>query len=311
LTFYIDLFYITNYVDFIKEIYKKIAFSLYDDYKIIIKKLKELFARVNFTVVVKNNGELEFNPILNSYNLDELVSDIYRGLDKLSAQSNKKIVIAFDEFHKIDLLKEHNIEFILKKYIDKYPNIQYIFTGLKRRLLTDIFSKRKSPLYGIVDFFELKPIPKDEFYTFVNEKFAGSFPLELFETLYEITEGESKLIQEVCYHLFYKINLDGIKLISQDDIDFVCSLLIDSKSEYFKLLLNQFSAPQAIALKAMIVSRGTELYTKDNLFRLQTTKSSLSAAIRYLYKDEIINKENNKYYIYNKCFELWCNKKLL
>ncbi|MDY0328464.1 MAG: hypothetical protein RBR07_09470, partial [Arcobacteraceae bacterium] len=66
-----------------------------------------------------------------------------------------------------------------------------------------------------------------------------------------------------------------------------------------------------IALKAVVISNGTELYTKDNLFKLQVTKSSLNTAIRHLYKDEIIDKENHQYYISNKCFELWCKKEFI
>ncbi len=310
LTFYIDLFDITNFADFIKNIYKQIAKSLPYDYRIIVKKLKEFFSMVHYTAFIKDNGELEFEPILNSYNFEELMSDIYRGLDRLSAQSGKKIVIAFDEFHHITLLKDEKIDLALKKYIHKYPNISYIFTGLKRHLLNDIFTKKKSALHSEIESFELQPIPKEQFYQFINQKFDQLLSYEFFEQIYDMTEGESRLIQEFCYHLFNRVSATKSK-VTQDDIDMVCMLLLESKSDYFKLLLNQLSLPQKIALKAVIISDGKELYTKENLFKLQTTKSSLNTAIRHLYKDEIIDKDNNTYYVSNKCFELWCKKKFL
>ncbi len=311
LTFYIDLFDITNFADLTKNIYRQVARHMPYDYKIVVKKLKEFFHLVNYTAFIKANGEIEFDPILTSYNIEELFTDIYKGLNKLSIQSGKKIVIAFDEFHHITLLKEIKIESILKRYMQEYPQITYIFTGLKRHLLNEIFFKKKSPLYDIAHMLEIKPIPKEILYEFIDKKFEGRLNFELFESIYDMTEGELKLIQELCYHLHNQTNTNNMADITQDDLDFVCQLIIESKSEYFKLLLNQLSLPQKVALKAVIISQGKELYTKENLFKLHTTKSSLNTAIRHLYKNEIIDKEDNKYYISNKCFELWCTKKFL
>lgn len=313
ITFYIDLFDITNFADFVKNIYKQIAHNLPYDYRIIVKKLKEFFHLVHYTAFIKDNGELEFDPILDCYNLDELLADIYKGLDKISTQSGKKIVIAFDEFHQISLLKESKIDTILKKYMSKYPKISYIFTGLKRHLLSDMLLRKKSELHSEVEIFELQPIPKNEFYDFISIKFQNRLNYELFSYIYDMTEGESRLIQEFCYHLYNRVfdDTQETRDVTQEDIDIVCMLMLDGKSDYFRLLLNQLSLPQKVALKAVIISQGKELYTKENLFKLQTTKSSLNTAIRHLYKDEIIDKENNTYYVSNKCFELWCRKKFL
>ncbi|MDY0327437.1 MAG: ATP-binding protein, partial [Arcobacteraceae bacterium] len=193
LTFYFDLFDITNFVDFIKNIYKQIALNLPEDYHLRLKHLKELFARVNFTAIIKDNGDLEFNPILNSYNFEELLADIYRGLEKLSFQSGKKIVIAFDEFQQISFFKENKMDVLLRKYIDKYSDIRYIFTGLKRHLISEIFSKKSSPLYNIAKTIELKPIPKEKLYQHIDDRFEQKLSFELFERIYDNTEGELKL----------------------------------------------------------------------------------------------------------------------
>lgn len=306
---YIDLFDITNPSHFAKALYKEIACSLPFDYKEVLKKLQEYFMMASFSVTMGDNNELKFTPALRTYNFGELMADIYKGLDKLSSQTDKKIVIAFDEFQQITLIKEYKIDTILKKYMDSYPNIQYIFTGLKRHLLTEFFEKNKSPLYDMVSFMELKPIPMDEFYSFVNKKFDGKLSYDIFKEIYLRTEGESKLIQEFCYHLHYLDSDKGGEEINREDLDYVCTLMLESKNSYFKMVLDRMSLPLKIALKAIIISGGTEFYKKDILLKLQTTKSSLSTAIRHLYKDEIIDKESNSYYITNKCFEIWCKKK--
>ena len=63
--------------------------------------------------------------------------------------------------------------------------------------------------------------------------------------------------------------------ITINDVDDVCLFLLDSKNEYFKMILNRLTSTQKIALKAVIMSEGIELYTKNNLLKLQVTKASL------------------------------------
>jgi hypothetical protein len=224
---------------------------------------------------------------------------------------DKKVIIAFDDFQQIKLIKDTKIDAQIKKYMLKYDDIRFVFTGLKRHLLKDLFSKKRAPLYDTVGFLELMPIPIDEFYEFINNKFDGKLSYELFEYIYNLAEGESKLIQEVCYHLYYKIDDNKSSQITQDDIDEICDSVLSSKSGFFKMMLDRLTMPQKTALKAVAISDGKEIYSKSNLFKLQTTKSSLNTAIKYLSNEEIIDKEDKNYFISNRCFELWCKKTLV
>ncbi len=308
LTIYIDLFGITDSADFAKLFYRQITYAVPYDYREILKKLKEIFQRVNFTATMKENGELDFLPKLCSYNIRELMADINRGLARIAEETGKRIVIAFDEFQQLDLMKDMDVEGLFSRSIEKYSDVTYIFTGLKRHLLTGLFSKKRSRLFGLVEPLELRSIPMQQFYDFIDEKFEGRLSYELFEHIYTMTEGESRLIQEFCYHLYHNGRSEQI---AREDIEYVCQLLLDSKSDYFKMVLDRLSLPLKIALKAVIMSDGRELYTKEHLFELRTTKSSLSTAVRHLYRDEIIDKEGGRYFLTNKCFELWCKKKFL
>ncbi len=309
ITIYIDLFNIVSAIDFIKILYKQIASSLPYDNKSILKELKIIFTKVNFTANMKDDGSLEFDVSLLSYNPKELIVDVYRGLKKMHTDTNKQIIIAFDDFWQIKLIKDFKIDAILKEYIQEEQYVNYIFTGTKHRLLIDMFFKRKMPLFNMAEQLELKAIPIEQFYQFIEDRFSGKISYDIFQYIYNITEGEAKLIQEFCYHLYNKSN--KIEKITINDIDEVCLFLLNSKSEYFKMILNRLTFAQKIALKAVIMSGGIELYTKNNLFKLQVTKASLNTAIKYLYLDELIDKEDNKYYISNKCFELWCRRILV
>ena len=305
---YIDLFNISSAIDFTKLVYNKIASSIYYDNNLTLRELKIIFTKVNFTATMRDDGLLEFNVSLLSYNPEELIVDIYRGLKKIHTDTNKHILIIFNDFWQIKLIKNLKIDFILKKYIQEELFINYIFTGSKYHILLDMFSKRKMPLFNLAIPFELKAIPLEQFYSFIKCKFNNIIEYSIFEHIYNITDGEPKLIQEFCCHLY---NLSHNKnQITINDIDEVCLFLLDSKSEYFKMILNRLTMVQKTALKAVIISDGIELYTKNNLFKLQITKASLNTAIKCLHMDELIDKVDNRYLISNKCFELWCRRVL-
>ena len=305
---YIDLFNISSAIDFIKLVYKRIASSIYYDNEFTLRELKVVFSKVDFTATMKDDDLLEFSVSLLSYNPEELIADIFKGLKKIHTDTNKHILIIFNDFWQIKQIKNFKIDFILKNYIQEDAFINYIFTGSKYHILLDMFSKRKMPLFNLAIPFELKSIPIDQFYDFIKCKFNDRIKYSIFEHIYNVTDGEPKLIQEFCYHLN---NLTNEKNeITINDVDEVCLFLLDSKSEYFKMILNRLTMVQKTALKAVIISDGIELYTKNNLFKLQITKASLNTAIKCLYMDELIDKVDNRYLISNKCFELWCKRVL-
>ena len=308
LPIFIDLFNISSAIDFAKIIYKRIASSIYCDNNLILKELKVIFTKANFTATMKENGLLEFDVSLVSYNPEELISDIYKGLNKIHKNTKKQILLIFNDFWQIKHIKNLKIDTILKSYIQEEKYINYVFTGSKYHMLLEMFSKIKMPLFNLAVPFELKAIPIDQFYEFIKIKSNNKIKYDIFECIYNKADGEPKLIQEFCYHLcniFY--DKDEFTL---DDVEEVCLYFQKSKSEYFKIILNRLTMVQKTALKAVIMHDGMELYSKSNLFKLQITKASLNTAIKSLLNDELIDKVENKYIISNKCFEIWCKRVL-
>ena len=305
---YVDLFNISSAIDFTKLMYKTIASSIHCDNNLILRELKLIFTKANFTAIMNENGQLEFDVSLVSYDPEELIADIYKGLKKINLNTKKQMLLIFNDFWQVKSIKTPKIDLILKTYIQDEEYIKYIFTGSKYHMLLEMFTKRKMPLYNLAIPQELKAIPIDQFYEFIKVKSNDKITYEIFEHIYEKSDGEPKLVQEFCFHL---CNLFHEKEeFTLNDVEEVCLFFQKSKSEYFKIILNRLTMVQKTALKAIILSQGTELYTKANLFKLQITKASLNTAIKTLLNDELIDKVENKYIISNKCFELWCKRVL-
>ncbi len=304
LTIYIDIFDMVTALDFAKITYKEIASSLPNNFKNILKILKDIFSKVNFATTLKSNGELEFRPSISSFDFDELMDDIFNGLQQYSNLNNKKLVIVFDEFQQIALIKDKKIDAIIRKHIQSHQNISYIFTGSKRHILTALFTKYDAPLYEMANHLELPRIQEEIFYNFVNSKLNDRLSYNLFEYIYKICDGESKLIQEFGYHLYFKSE----PIITEKTINEVYNFILDEKSGHFRIIFDRLTIAQKIALKTISINKGKALYTKQNIFNLQTTKASLNSAIKILYKEELIDKEDGTYFINNRSFELWCQR---
>ncbi len=301
ITIYVDIFDIVNANDFAYKLYKAISKSLPFDFKESLLKLKELFSRATFSGTLTTDGQVEIKPALSSKNYDELMEDIFSSLDKISSQYN--VVVAIDEFQQIAEIKDKKIDATIREYIQKQNNISYIFSGSKKHLLTNLFTSYKAPLYEMANHLELKPIELNIFYEFVKEKMNKDISLDDFTYLYNCIEGESKLIQQICFHLYSKLT------ISKRTIDEVLKFLVDEKEGSFRTIYDLIgSKGNKITLKIVALNDGVSIYTKETLDTYSLTKQTVNSSIKRLMVQEIIDKEDDRYYFTDKLFGIWLRR---
>ena len=85
-----------------------------------------------------------------------------------------------------------------KIYPRKTKYLLYIL-GSKRHLLTSLF-EYKAPLYELATHFELKPLELEAIFEYAKKYLNIS--LEMCQYLYERSDGETKMIQQIL-HLLY------------------------------------------------------------------------------------------------------------
>ncbi len=212
------------------------------------------------------------------------------------------VVVAFDEFQQITEVKNKKIDAIIRKHIQKQQYTSYIFSGSKRHLLTELFIQQNNPLFNMATGIELKGIDSHIFYGFINKKLDNKLEKDAFDFLYNIVDGESKLIQQVCYHLFY---LDENQLTSFEVRSVITRILQECDGEC-RIIMDRLTASQRIAMKAIAMFSGAGLFSLDNLHKLNISKQSMLSAIKSLYKSELIDKEAQRYFINDRKLELWC-----
>lgn len=95
-------------------------------------------------------------------------------LDEIFAyieEADKPCIIAIDEFQQIGAYAEKNVEALLRTNIQKCHRAQFIFSGSKRHLMSNMFNSPSKPFYQSVITMGLQPITLDTYATFATALF--------------------------------------------------------------------------------------------------------------------------------------------
>ena len=89
-------------------------------------------------------------------------SDIKFGFDHLLrfiSEIKQNMVFMFDEFQQISQYPEKNMENLLRTIIQSYPTIPFIFSGISKHMLEQMFSAAGRPFYQSAELMYLDKIP--------------------------------------------------------------------------------------------------------------------------------------------------------
>ncbi|MEA3552792.1 MAG: ATP-binding protein [Campylobacterota bacterium] len=303
---YLDIYDIVTPYDFANYLYKAIADALPFDMVTSISKLKDIFSKTSFSATITKNGEFKLKPEFITKDFEEIIDDALGSFSNYLTKTKQQAVLTIDEFQQISLIKDKKIDALLRKYIQEHTNISYIFTGSKKHLLTSLFINQSSPLYEMANHMELKNIDEEVFFKFVNDKLNNKISAELFNYIYNIANGESKLIQNICYHLY---ELEKESCIT-DDIDEIINFILDEMDGSFRILFDRLTITKKAILKLISSCNGIDIYKKEKLVKFNLEKNQITSNIKNLYeKDELIEYQDNKQIIIqNRTFELWIKR---
>ena len=133
--------------------------------KMVLASMHSLVGNVGFDLATGlptfgiSIGDIQ-NPI---YSLEE----IFKTLEK----TDKRCIVAIDEFQQIANYPEKNIEALLRSHIQQLSNAQFIFSGSERHLLEEMFLDSARPFYNSADIQNLEIIALDKYADFVRHHF--------------------------------------------------------------------------------------------------------------------------------------------
>ena len=223
--------------------------------------------------------------------------------------SKREVYIAIDEFQQITKYPETGIEALLRSHIQFIPNAHFVFSGSKRRLMTQIFNSPERPFYRSTVSMGLEPLHEEIYYDFTRRFFEakkGSFSQEMFHHVYHRFDGVTRSIQLMLNRLYETEK----NVCSEAQINEAILHIVNQSSMQYEELINlltdnQLSLMKAIAQEGCVVSpQGDEFIKRYNL----PSASSIKTALDVLLDKDLVYRTQTGYIIYDHFLAVWLRR---
>lgn len=235
------------------------------------------------------------------------IKEIFEFID----QASKRCLIVIDEFQQITKYPEKNIEAILRSYIQKTSNANFVFAGSQRTILEEMFLSSRRPFFQSAKLMQLEAIELPIYTSFAIGHFKDAnkdiLP-EAIEKAYTTFHGVTLYIQRIlkdAYALTPQGETCDMSLIDQLINDFV------AENDYrIRELLAYISEPQKEVLYAIhdegeVKSISSAAFTKKHRLK---SPSATQSAVQKLLEDDVLTRNEKIYSIADPLLSIWLDK---
>ena len=222
--------------------------------------------------------------------------------------ADRPCIVAIDEFQQISYYPVNNVEAVLRSYIQKCNNANFIFSGSERHLLSEMFHSPSRPFYASTSTMRLEAIDKNKYAEFAMSHFANNDRIvsaDIVNNVYEKFEGITWYLQKIMNCIF-SLTSNG-ETCSPDIVDYAISEIMRDSSTVYADLLYQLTSRQRELLTAISKEGKARAITSSKFLKRYAlpSASTIQTSIKSLLEKQLITVSQNTYEIYDKFFGLW------
>lgn len=307
--FFVDIYATNSLAEFVytfgKEIYEQ------------LKPQSTIWKEKFFQTISSFRMGFKLDPMTGAPGLDLGLGDIQApqtSLDEIFSyidEADKPCIIAIDEFQQIGDFSEKNVEALLRTKIQKCQKAQFIFSGSKRHMMTNMFNSPSKPFYQSAISMGLDPIPLEvysEFAIQLFEKRGKQIDSSVIEDIWNRYNGYTWFVQMMMNELF-ALTEDGA-ICHVDMIPEAQRNVVMSQESGYKDILSNIPPKQKIVLQAIAKEGVANSITSAKFIKKYNlnSASAVQAAIKLLLQNDIITKNENSYRVYDYFFAEWLAK---
>lgn len=309
-TIYLDIYDTTSLSDFIN----KFGTALLQIKETFSEKLKrktnEFIQRIRPTITYDN---LTGIPSLSFYVDNEqmgknTLEDLFHFLQNRS--SEKKIVIAIDEFQQITNYAGLNVEALMRNNIQSLQNVNFIFSGSDKHLLANIFTNAKRPFYQSTELMHLEEIPSESYQNFISLKFKDQKIIcknDVIPLILEWSKRHTFYVQYLCN----KIVSSERKQIDKEVLKQIFHEILQENEAYYYEYKNLLTSQQWKLITAIAKESGISKISSSSFIRNYnlSNPSTVRRGIKALLEKELIYKKGEAFFVYDVFFSRWLERR--
>jgi len=272
-------------------------------WKGFLKKLAALRPALTFDSLT---GEPRISLDIRNEREIELTLDL---VFKLIAERRQSFIVAIDEFQQIASYPEKNVEAILRAHVQKLINIRFIFSGSKKHMLSEMFSKPSRPFFNSTQMMFLEEIDEDRYFDFIRQHFSKkgkSIDDEALDRIAAYTGIHTFYVQLLCNRLFSAFNK-----VSEREVKNTMHTILRENEPIYANYLNLLTIIQYKTLRAIAMDGVVENPTSGKFLNSHQlgAASTVSQAVLSLTGKEFIHNNAGKLSVQDKFFAQWIRTK--
>ena len=304
-TCYVDIYATENLEDFIKVLSEAVIASL--EKKTTIKSFFQFLGGLRPMLsynALTGNPELTMT-YLSDHEKQQTLASVLDFIEK----QDKKTIVAIDEFQQIRKYST-NMEALLRSYIQPLKNVQFIFCGSKKHIMTEMFTDARSPFYESTRCLYLDKIPRDIYIEFIVAMFARgkkTITEDALEFILDWTKLHTFYTQSLCNHVFMK---SGNKIGKDDVLRSAAQILKENEQTFIQwrdlLTSNQWNYLKAVAKEQSLEKPYSTLFLQK--YNIGTSANSQRLLETLIDKELILANstlEGVSYSVYNVFLSRW------
>lgn len=307
--FFVDIYATTSLAEFVYTLGKEI----YEQLKPQTTVWKEKF----FQMISSFRIGFKLDSLSGNPTFDLGLGDIQAPqttLDEIFAyinETDKPCIIAIDEFQQIGEYAEKNVEALLRTKIQKCHRAQFIFSGSKRHMMSNMFNSPSKPFYQSAISMGLDPIPMDIYTDFATRMFEENgkhVENSVIETVWRQYDGYTWFVQMMMNELF-ALTPSG-ETCQASQIPTAWHNVIMTQENSYKDLLSNLPPKQKIVLQAIAKEGLAHNITSSKFIKKYNlnSASSVQSAVKLLLKNDLITQSDNAYRVYDYFLSEWLAK---
>lgn len=309
-TFLIDIYATSSMHDFVNALGRSIIDALKPFGKKVLQHFVDVVASLRPDISFDVFGQPSLGVSIGSIDSPETsLEEIFRFLEN----ADRPCLVAIDEFQQIASYSgKTNVEALLRTYIQRCRNANFIFSGSQRHLMDKMFTSPSRPFYQSVTVMNLQPLALNVYRDFAVGLFSdGSKTLmpEVVDKVYQEFNGVTAYMQRLMNVMYMRTPQGDICTLDMigEAIDYTLMMAADT----YEALLRQMPEKQRNVFIAIVAEGEVENVTSgafSRKYRLPSTSSVNSAVKGLLTKDFITQTKSGAYQPYDKLFALWVKR---